>query len=136
MEQVKPVKIEATVMWAFLSRKNDLSDAYQVDLCNISDSDAAALERIGISVKENPNKPEKGKYITCKSKNFEIEAYDTHGDRIEGDVGNGSQCRALIGTYDWKWKNKSGVSPSLKKLVITELVRYSREEDEEEDLTL
>ena len=134
MEQVKPVKIEATVMWAFLDRKNDLSDAYQVDLCNLSDGDAASLERLGVSVKENPNKPEKGKYITCKSKNFEIEALNTHGDRIEGDVGNGSKCKALIGVYEWKFKNKTGVSPSLKKLVITDLVSYNPME--EEDLTL
>lgn len=135
MEQVKPVKIEATVMWAFLSRKNELADAYSVDLCNLSDSDAQKLETLGIVVKENPNKPEKGKFITCKSKNFQIEALDSHGDRIEEDVGNGSKCKALVGAYEWRFKNKVGMSPSLKKLVITDLVRYVRE-DEEEDMEL
>jgi hypothetical protein len=136
MEQVKPVKIEATVMWAFLNRRNDMSGKYQVDLCNLSDKDAQALHSLGIEVKENDNKPEKGKYITCKSANYEIDAFDTHGDRLDGDVGNGSKCKALIGVYNWTFKNKKGVSPSLKKLVITDLVRFQPDEQAEADMTL
>jgi hypothetical protein len=133
---IKPVKIEATVMWAFLNKRNDMSGDYQVDLCNLSDEDSKALKEIGVTVKYNEAKPEKGKYITCKSKNYEIDAYDTHGDKLAEDivVGNGSKCRAIIGTYSWKFKNKSGISPSIKKLVITDLVRFERRDEEEEAL--
>ena len=31
----------------------------------------------------------------------------------------------MITPYHWNWKNKEGVSPSLKKLVITDLVEYA-----------
>lgn len=133
---IKPVKIKATVMWAFLNTRNEMSGKYQVDLCNISDADAKALKGIGIQVKENENKPEKGKFITCKSVKYEIDAYDAHGDKIEGNVGNGSQATAVIGTYDWKFKNKIGTSPSLKKLTITELVEYNPSNEEEEEEVL
>jgi len=30
----------------------------------------------------------------------------------------------MVGFYEWTWKNKEGVSPSLKKLVIDELMTY------------
>lgn len=132
---IKPVKIEATVMWAFLNKRNDMSGDYQVDLCNISDEDCKALKSLGINVKFNESKPEKGKFITCKSKNYEIDAYDTHGDKLPDDVtvGNGSKCRAIIGTYSWTFKNKRGISPSIKKLTITELIRFEPRNEEEEE---
>jgi hypothetical protein len=31
----------------------------------------------------------------------------------------------MIGSYAWTYKNKKGVSPSLAKLVITDLVEYA-----------
>lgn len=133
---IKPVKIDATVMWAFLKTKNEISNKYQVDLCNLSDADVKALKDIGIKVKSNENKPEKGRFITCKSVNYEIPAYDTHGVEIDVVVGNGSKARALIGAYEWRFKRKTGVSPSIKKLVITDLVEYTREEEEEEEEAL
>ena len=40
-------------------------------------------------------------------------------------IGNGSKGKALVGCYEWKYKNKKGVSPSLKRLIITELVEYA-----------
>jgi len=115
------VKIKADIMWAYLDRMNDMSQKYQVDLCNLSDAAVSALEGMGISVAQ---KEGKGYYITCKSKN-EIRAYGSDGDEIEGKiVGNGSKAVALIEPYAWTWKNKEGVSASLKKLVITDLQKY------------
>jgi len=115
------VKIKADIMWAYLDRMNDMSQKYQVDLCNLSDAAVSALEGMGIRVAQ---KEGKGYYITCKSKN-EIRAYGSDGDEIEGKiVGNGSKAVALIEPYAWTWKNKEGVSASLKKLVITDLQKY------------
>jgi hypothetical protein len=121
MNDTQRVKIKADVMWAFLDRKNDMSDKYQVDLCNLSDGAVSALESMGLAVSQ---KEGKGYYITCKSKN-PIRAYDKSGEELEGiSIGNGSQAVALVSFYDWVFKNKEGRSPSLKKLVITELVSY------------
>lgn len=119
------LKIKATVNWAFLNRKNEMADAYTVDLCNLSDKAVAALEEMGISVQENLEKrPEHGKYITCKSQR-PIKAFDTDNDEIVEDIGNGSKAICMIGSYAWTYKNKKGVSPSLAKLVITDLVVYA-----------
>jgi len=116
------VKIKADIMWAYLSRTNDMSGKYQVDLCNLSDNAVQALEGMGISV---PQKEGKGYYVTCKSTR-PIRAYSKEGEELDGEiVGNESKAVAMITPYHWNWKNKEGVSPSLKKLVITDLVEYA-----------
>jgi len=85
----------------------------------------AALEDMGISVQENlEKKPEQGKYITCKSQR-PIKAFDTDNEEIVEDIGNGSKAICMVGSYPWTYKNKKGVSPSLAKLVITDLVEYA-----------
>ena len=119
------LKIKADVYWASLNRKNEMADAYTVDLCNLSDKAVAALEDMGISVQENlEKKPEQGKYITCKSQR-PIKAFDTDNEEIVEDIGNGSKAICMVGSYPWTYKNKKGVSPSLAKLVITDLVEYA-----------
>lgn len=116
------VKVKAEVMWAFLNKPNEMSGKYQVDLCNLSDKAVDALEEMGIEVK---TKEGKGKYITCKSQR-PIAAYDDGGSLLEGDIlGNGSKAAAVITPYAWSFKGKKGVSPSLRKMVVTELVAYS-----------
>jgi hypothetical protein len=119
------LKLKCDIYWAQLTRKNEMSDAFQVNLCNLSDKAVAALEDMGISVLENAEKkPEMGKYITCKSQK-PIKAFDTDGDDIVEDIGNGSKAICMISAYSWTYKNKKGVSPSLAKLVITDLVEYA-----------
>lgn len=115
------VKIKAEVMWAFLTRTNDMSGKYQVDLCNLSDKAVEALEGLGIQVKA---KEGKGKFITCKSQ-LPINVYDDGGTPIDGSIlGNGSKATALVSYYTWSKNGKKGTSPSLKRMVITHLVPY------------
>lgn len=121
MTDTQRVKIKADIMWAFLDRKNDMSGKYQVDLCNLTDPAVQALESMGLAVRF---KDGKGNFITCKSNNTII-PHGKDGDTLEGvAIGNGSKAVALVGAYEWSWKNKQGVSPSLKKLVIEEIVSY------------
>lgn len=116
-----PIKLKAEVMWANLDVRNEMSGKYQVDLTNLSPAASQALRDMGIEVK---SKEDRGDFITCKSNN-PIRAYDTSGNELDGVmVGNGSKAIAVIGSYTWTFKNKEGVSPSLKKLVISELVTY------------
>ena len=120
-----PIKLKAEVMWANLDTRNEMSGKYQLDLCNLSPAAAQALRDMGIEVK---NKEDKGDFITCKSNN-PIRAYDSNGLELDGvSVGNGSKAIAVIGSYAWSFRNKEGVSPSLKKLAITELVSYTEGE--------
>jgi len=121
MEQTQRVKIKADVMWANLDKPNEMSGKYQVDLCNLSDPAVQALESMGLTVRQ---KEDKGYFITCKS-NQPIRPFDKTGETLDGvAVGNGSKAVAMVGSYAWTFKNKEGVSPSLKKLVIDELVTY------------
>ena len=114
------VKIKAEIMWAYLDKVNDMSGKFQVDLCNLSDKAADALQDIGLEVKF---KDGKGKYITCKSTR-PIYAFDDGGSQIDAQVGNGSKGVALVGTYSWAYQKKKGVSPALKRLVITDMLEY------------
>lgn len=138
------VKVKADIYWASTDRVNDMSNKYQVDLCNLSDAAVKALESMGIEVRFNEKAPEKGQYITCKSNN-PIKSYDAEGQQLTGfpltdagepspqsiQIGNESKGIALVGFYEWSYKNKAGISPSLRKLVVTDLVRY---EDSVEDM--
>ena len=134
-EEIKPVKIKGTVYWASLKKVNQMSGNYQVDIGELSEAAVKALEAMGVTTL---HKYTQGFYITCKSR-YEIFAVDESGDRVTEDIGNGSKAVCLISPYEWKFKNKKGVSPSLKKLVVTELVKYDSKasvdvDDEEEAL--
>lgn len=124
--EVKPLKIKCKIMWAFLNEVNQMSGKYQVDLTDLSKAAVDALAAQGI---EAGHKDGQGFYITCKSVKYPIEAQLADGSRVPQDVkvGNGSEAWAIVTPYDWKFKNKTGRSPSLKKLVITELVKFEKE---------
>lgn len=149
------LKVKGVMYWASLQEVNEMSGDYQFDFGNLSDPACAALEELGIDVKESKMKPDedpekyvdKGRFITCKSKNFPIKVYDKDGDEIfqydnDGNklpvvVGNGTEAICLIGAYPWTFKNKKGVSPSAKRVQITKLVPYERKSfvmDEEDVL--
>ena len=118
---MEAVKIKANVMWAQMNKVNEMSGKYQVNLCDLSEPAVQALSEMGIEVKE---KEGHGKFITCKSAK-PMKAFDEDGQEIDEEIGNGSKAKAIITAYEWKYKNKKGVSPSLKKLVITNLVEYA-----------
>jgi len=125
-DEKKKVKIKCDIYWAQLNKMNEMSGAYQVNLCNLSDAAAEALEEMGLSVnQDSEKKADMGKYITCKSREKPMKAFDVDGDEITEDIGNGSKAKALVTTYRWTHKNKKGISPSLIKLVVTDLVEYS-----------
>ena len=127
---METIKVKADVYWASLNKVNAMNGKYQVELCNLSDSAVKSLEELGLKAKNNPNKPEKGFYIVAKS-NYPIFVTDPKGNPIEASVGNGSKAIAVVGSYPWQFKNQKGLSPSLKKLIVTDLVEYNPETDEE-----
>ncbi len=120
----KPVKIKATLMWCFHNKPNEMSNKFQVDLCNLSDNAVKALEGLGLEVRKREDKPEKGFYITCKS-TVPMKVFDASGNDLNNvPIGNGSTATAVVGTYSWAWKNKKGTSASLTKLVVDNLVAF------------
>jgi len=124
-DEKQKIKIKADVFWCQNNKVNDMSGKYQISLCNLSDAAVKALEGMGINVlKGEDKKAEMGYYITCKS-NSPIRVFDLDNDEIVEAIGNGSKAKALIGSYTWSYKAKKGVSPSLIKLVVTDLVEYA-----------
>ena len=124
-EEKKAIKLKADVYWCQHNKVNDMSGKFQLNLCNLSDAAVEALEEMGISVQTGEEKKaDMGRYITCKSEK-PIRIFDTDNDEITEAIGNGSKGKALVSSYSWTYKNKKGVSPALRKLIITDLVEYA-----------
>jgi hypothetical protein len=121
---LKPIKVQADIMWAFLDTPNQLSGKYQVDLCNLTKGAVDALKGMGVNVLNKSEQPEKGQYITAKSVNYPIKTEDVNGNPITAKVGNGSKGIALLKPYEYSYKGKKGVGVGINKLVVTDLVVY------------
>ena len=129
MSDAKPVTVKATVMWCNHNKLNEMSNKYQLELTNLSENAVKALEGIGLEVRKREDKPEKGFYITCKSVRQMDKIFDKTGaSLIDVAIGNGSTGTAVVGTYDWAFKNKTGLSASLIKMTIDNLVAYDAED--------
>ena len=137
MSTGKSVAVQADIYWACTQTPNPTSDKeqYTVNLSNLSDKATKALEELGITVHNNPEKrAAEGNYITCKS-NYKIDAFDQDGELVDGSkkIANGSKATAIVSSYEWEYRGKKGVSPSLKKLTITNLIEYKGANVEELD---
>lgn len=122
---------DVTLYWAFLDEKNDLSDKYQVDLCNLNDAQVEKLEDLGLVVRNKGD--DRGNFLTAKSARYPITPYTTSGDEIKEKVANGSKASVLFDTYEWNFKNKTGVSMGIKKLIVTDLIPYEAVANESEE---
>jgi hypothetical protein len=134
--ELKKIKVQAEIMWAFLDKPNELSGKYQVDLCNLSKDAVKALTDMGINVRKREDQPDKGFFVTAKSANFPIKTVDLEGNPITVKVANGSKAVALVAPYEYTYQKKKGVATGIDKLVITDLKIYETdtEVDETEDV--
>jgi hypothetical protein len=123
--ELKPVKVQADLFWAFLDTPNQMSGKYQVDLCNLSKEAIKTLEGMGVNVRKKAEKPEQGFFITAKSSNYPIVATDTNGNPIKAKVANGSKGVALLKPYEYTYRNQKGVGVGINGLVITDLIEYN-----------
>jgi hypothetical protein len=129
MSDAKPVTVKATVMWCNHNKLNEMSNKFQLELTNLSENAVKALESLGMEVRKREDKPEKGFYITCKSVRQMDKIFDKTGaSLIDVAIGNGSSGTAVVGTYEWAFKNKKGLSASLIKMTIDNLVAYDAED--------
>lgn len=122
MANLKPVVVNAELMWAFLDTPNPRSNKYQVDLCKLSTKAVSALKGMGVTVRDD--KPDKGCYVTVKSKKFPIKAELEDGTPVNCKIENGSKAIATIKPYEWRWEGSSGIGTGIGKLVITDLKEY------------
>lgn len=139
------INIKCQLFWPNLTHKNELAGKYTVDLALLSDEAVTALEDMGVNV--NNKGDDRGYYITCKSKN-KYRAFNPDGSELlikgrtptdEDDdpemgvvVANGSEAKCLVTYYDWEYMKKKGRSPSLRRMVISNVVEYAPDFDLEE----
>jgi hypothetical protein len=130
---MKPVKIGGELFWAnwmnnFNTKFNEDNKKYECTIGNLSDKAAEALKELGIQIKE---KDTMGKYIVGKSL-YVFEPVDKDGKPVDiTKIGNGTKVTALVTSYRHKMSAKYGASPSIKKLIVTELKVYQSEETED-----
>ena len=131
MSDLKPVKIQGELFWTkwmnqLNTKFNEANDKYECTIGNISSDDAAKLTSLGIKVK---NKESMGNYIVCKSK-YAFKPADGKLTEIPvEDLGNGSKVVAVVGSYTHKMSKMHGNAPSLKNLMVTEVVTYVPESE-------
>ncbi len=139
------INLKCQLFWPSLTHKNELADKYTVDLAQLSDTAIAALEDMGLNV--NNKGDDRGYYITCKSNN-KYRAFKPDGSELlikgrtpisEDDdpemgvvVANGSEATCLVTYYEWEYMKKKGRSPSLRRMVISNVVEYMPDFDLEE----
>jgi hypothetical protein len=117
-------------MAEFNTAFNSDNDRYECTIGNISDDDAAKLTGLGIKVK---HKDSMGNFIVAKSK-YLFNPTDENLKEVDVKaLGNGSKCTAVITAYTHRMSAKYGNSPTIKKLMVTEVVTYTPEPATEED---
>jgi hypothetical protein len=129
----KPVKVQGKLYWnqymtEFNTHFNADNNKYECTLGNLSDAAVEALKSLGVNVK---NKPEQGNYIVAKSK-FTFDPVDEEGNKLDAkEFGNGTEAVAIVGSYRHKLSAKFGAAPSIKKLIITKVVKYEPNKEAE-----
>ena len=124
---LKPVKINGELFWSkwmaeFNTAFNTDNDRYECTIGNISDDDAAKLTGLGIKVK---HKDSMGNFIVAKSKYLFNPTDDTMKEVDVKALGNGSKCVAVLTAYTHRMSAKHGNAPTIKKLMVTEVVTYT-----------
>jgi len=127
MSDLKPVKINGELFWykwmaEFNTAFNEDNDRYECTIGNISDDDAAKLTGLGIKVK---HKDAMGNFIVAKSKYLFNPTDDTMKEVDVKALGNGSKCVAVLTAYTHRMSAKHGNAPTIKKLMVTEVVTYT-----------
>ena len=141
MSDLKTIKVAGEIFYAqdmtkFNTTFNPDNDRYICTLGQLSDKAVEALSEIGVKVKTpkgTNGQPlteaqlAKGKHITAKSK-YIFEPVDEQGNKVDPTkIGNGTKVVAILSSYTHKMSKMYGNSPSIKKLIVTELKEYTPE---------
>lgn len=127
---IKPIKIAGELFYAKdmceFNQYTEDSQRYIVQLGKLSAAAVEKLEDLGMVVGEHADK---GRFVTCKSK-FVIKPTDEDGDEIDPRIiGNGSKAMVVFTPYSWSFGKKKGIGASPKRVVVTELIKYTPSSD-------
>jgi hypothetical protein len=60
-------------------------------------------------------------------------ALDKEGSILKQVIGNGSKANVLLGSYDWTFKGKKGKSPTIAKMIVTDLKVFEGDDNDDDD---
>ena len=129
------VIVKGEAMWASLFERNEMSDRYQIDICNLDKDAIKALKSINIEVKKGEGeKAEKGHFVTAKTKRLPKVTDSARNPWPHTMVvGNGSTVKCSVSSYEWHYQKKCGIGCSLNSVMIIDYKPYAGEEDLDEE---
>ena len=104
--------VKGVAEWACVHSPNQLSNKYQIDICQLDKKDIKALEDSGVTVKNGSgDKAGKGSYVTAKTvrppKIMDAAKKEWPNTIM---IGNGSTVKCSVTPFEWVFQKKSGVS--------------------------
>ena len=125
--------ISGKAYWTKLNRKDEYSDKYQLDVGDLSDKSKEVLTSHGVKLKNKND--DRGEFITARTQ-YLVPVIDSDKKIIDRDtlIGNGSSVRVKVDfNKNHPFAEKYGTSMYLKKVQVTELVEYARDEFDDDD---
>ena len=127
--------ISGKAFWTKLNRKDEYSDKYQLDVGDLSEKSKEVLTSHGVKLKNKND--DRGEFITARTQ-YLVPVIDSDKKVIDSDtlIGNGSSVRVKVDfNKTHPFVEKYGTSMYLKKVQVTELVEYGRDDfDDDDDL--
>ena len=127
--------ISGKAFWTKLNRKDEYSDKYQLDVGDLSEKSKEVLTSHGVKLKNKND--DRGEFITARTQ-YLVPVIDSDKKVIDSDtlIGNGSSVRVKIDfNKTHPFVEKYGTYMYLKKVQVTELVEYGRDDfDDDDDL--
>lgn len=127
--------ISGKAFWTKLNRKDEYSDKYQLDVGDLSEKSKEVLTSHGVKLKNKND--DRGEFITARTQ-YLVPVMDSDKKVIDKDtlIGNGSSVRVKVDfNKTHPFVEKYGTSMYLKKVQVTELVEYGRDDfDDDDDL--
>ncbi len=121
------ITVRGKVAFPSMTRLDQMSNKYSVQIANLSDAAVEKLEELGVAPKFKDDTYGRGQFVECKS-NYPIAndkftiVVDDQGLPMDPDtVGPGSVVKATLKTYDWKMGGRSGVGTRLVKMQVEEI---------------
>ena len=127
--------ISGKAFWTKLNRKDEYSDKYQLDVGDLSEKSKEVLTSHGVKLKNKND--DRGEFITARTQ-YLVPVIDSNKKVIDSDtlIGNGSSVRVKVDfNKTHPFVEKYGTSMYLKKVQVTELVEYGKDDfDDDDDL--
>jgi len=137
--------VSGTAYWASIVSPNTTFDddgVWEINVCNLDKDAVTVLQENGLPVKNKGD--EKGDYVLVKRKvrrkdggvNRPPKVVDSNNTVMHDTlIGNGSLVNVKYRPYDWTFGNKQGVAADLVAIQVVDLVEYSTNSEEFEDVT-